>query len=63
MGSSPNTVVLILAEEHLEGKRAGFQSALHSELGIVIISSSWSFVHAFVQNSVSTHTIWQRLFS
>ena len=38
MGSSPNTVVLILAEEHLEGKRAGFQLALHSELGIVIIS-------------------------
>lgn len=34
MGSSPNTVVLILAEEHLEGKRVGFQSALHSEWGI-----------------------------
>ena len=46
MGSSPNTVVLILVEEHLEGKRAGFQLALHSELGIVIISCSWSCIHA-----------------
>lgn len=57
MGSSPNTVVLILAEEHLEGKRVGFQSALHSEWGI-----DYDILFLVI-HSVSMHTMWQRLSS
>lgn len=54
MGSSPNTVVLILAEEHLEGKRAGFQSALHSEWGIDY-NILFLVIHSRIHTKFSEH--------
>ena len=54
MGSRPNTVVLILAEEHLEGKRVGFQSALHSEWGIDY-NILFLVIHSHIHTKFSEH--------